>query len=156
MTGWQVEKCPILHAMIKLTVTLALMLVSLAGMSQTGTDTPKSSTDSVFTNVDSASTYPGGEKGWQMFLVRNLRFPEEAISKVRRRKPMEWKVIVRFVVTKEGKVKDVIAETNFGLGLEEEAVRLIKKSGDWLPATQNGVPVNSYKRQPVVFRAEVG
>jgi len=37
-------------------------------------------------------------------------------------------------------------------GLREEAIRVIKKSGQWTPAVQNGRYVKSYKRQPVIFR----
>lgn len=138
-----------------ITFILALMLASFAGMSQT--DTVKSNSlpdDAVFTKVEVESTYPGGDSAWQRFLVKNLRFPEETINKIRGRKPRKWEVMVQFMVTKEGKVKDVTALTNHGGGLEEEAVRLIKRSGNWIPATQNGRVVNSYKRQPVIFRIE--
>ena len=143
--------------MAKITFILMLMLISLAGMSQTDTvrlDTVLS--DGIFTKVEVESSYPGGDKAWQMFLNKNFRFPQEAIDKVRGRKPKQWDVVIQFIVTKEGKVKDVKALTNFGNGLEEEAIRIIKKSGDWIPARQNGVPVNSYKRQPVIFRLEIG
>lgn len=156
MPVWQ-EKIPILRPMIKVIFIFVLMLVSMAGMSQTDTVKPNSfSEDAILTNVDSASSYPGGDKAWQLFLVKNMRFPQETIDKVRGRKSRQWDVMIRFVVTKEGKVKDVIAETSLGGGLEEEAIRLIRKSGNWIPAKQNGVPVNSYKRQPVIFRLEIG
>ena len=140
--------------MAKITFIFVLMLASLAGMSQT--DTVGVDNDAIFTKVEVESTYPGGAKAWQMFLNKNLRFPQEVIDKARGRKPKQWDVIIQFIVTKEGKVKDVQALTKFGNGLEEEAIRIIKKSGDWVPATQNGRPVNSYKRQPVIFRLEMG
>ncbi|MFL5748594.1 MAG: energy transducer TonB, partial [Niastella sp.] len=38
--------------------------------------------------------------------------------------------------------------------LRAEAVRVIKKSGKWTPAVQNGRQVKSYKKQPIVFRLE--
>lgn len=140
--------------MTKLTLTLILTLACLAGKSQT--DTTKAQADAILTNVDSSASYPGGDPAWQKFLVKNMRMPQETIDKIRGRKSRQWTVLIRFTVTKEGKVKDVIAESNHGGGLEEEAIRLIKKSGNWIPATQNGVPVDSYKRQPVVFHVEIG
>jgi hypothetical protein len=36
-------------------------------------------------------------------------------------------------------------------GLRDEAIRVIRKSGQWLPAIQNGSKVKSYKKQPVIF-----
>jgi periplasmic protein TonB len=35
-------------------------------------------------------------------------------------------------------------------------VRVIKKSGKWTPAIQNGNPVRSYKKQPIIFRIDEG
>ena len=62
-------------------------------------------------------------------------------------------VIVQFVVDKEGNVSDVKVLS----GPEElraEAMRVIKKSGKWTPAIQNGRKVNSYKRQPIVVQLQ--
>ena len=63
--------------------------------------------------------------------------------------------MVQFVVDVDGTVSDVKAisgpETG---GLREEAVRVIKKSGKWVPALQNGRSVKAYRRQPVTFRTE--
>jgi protein TonB len=60
---------------------------------------------------------------------------------------------VQFIVDMEGKVSNVEAisgpETG---GLREEAVNVIKKSGRWEPAIQNGRKVKSYKKQPITFR----
>jgi protein TonB len=39
-------------------------------------------------------------------------------------------------------------------GLREEAVRVIKKSGKWTAAIQNGRQVKSYKKQPIVFKLD--
>ena len=62
-------------------------------------------------------------------------------------------VMVQFIVDKDGHISDVeaISGPEKG-GLKEEAVRVIKKSGQWTPAVQNGRYVKSYKRQPVTFQ----
>ena len=62
-----------------------------------------------------------------------------------------YTVIVRFIVAKDGSVSDVVAETSFGYGIEQESVRAIKKSGKWTPAIQNGRNVTAYKRQPITW-----
>ena len=60
-------------------------------------------------------------------------------------------MVVRFIVAKDGSVSDVQAETSHGYGMEQESVRVIKKSGKWVAAIQNGRNVISYKRQPITW-----
>ena len=104
--------------------------------------------DKTFTKVEIESEYPGGASAWQRYLNKNLRYPQDAIDN-----EIQGTVIVQFIVDKAGVVSDVeaIAGPN---ELRDEAVRVIKKSGQWTPAVQNGRQVKSYKKQPIVFRLE--
>jgi protein TonB len=104
--------------------------------------------DKTFTKVEIESEYPGGAAAWQRYLNRNLRYPQDAIDN-----EIQGTVVVQFIVDKEGQVSDV--ESISGpKELRDEAVRVIKKSGKWTPAVQNGRQVKSYKKQPIVFRLE--
>jgi protein TonB len=102
--------------------------------------------DGVFTKVEIESDYPGGLAAWARYLNRNLRYPQEALDA-----EIQGSVLVQFIVDKEGNVSDVEAISG-PQELRAEAVRVIKKSGKWTPAVQNGRQVKSYKKQPVVFR----
>jgi protein TonB len=104
--------------------------------------------DKTFTKVEIESEYPGGAAAWQRYLNRNLRYPQEAIDN-----EVQGPVVVQFIVDKEGNVSDVEAISG-PQELRPEAVRVIKKSGKWTPAVQNGRQVKSYKKQPIVFRLE--
>jgi len=138
--------------MTKALSVLAFLLFSLAGSSQTNTGI-----DSASIAPDSVSAhFPGGNPGWQQFLNKNLRFPQEAIDNVKGRKPRQWDIMISFTVTKEGKLKDLKPETNVGLGFEQEAMRVLRKSPDWVPAQLKGENIDSYVRQPFVFRLEFG
>jgi len=98
--------------------------------------------------VEIESQYPGGLPAWARFLHKNLNYPEAA-----QQNEIQGTVLVQFIVDKEGNVSDVEAVSGpTDGGLREEAVRVIKKSGKWTPAIQNGRNVKSYKRQPVVFQ----
>jgi len=102
--------------------------------------------DRTFTKVEIESEYPGGSPAWQRYLNKTLRYPQEAIDN-----EIQGTVVIQFIVDKEGNVSDVEAVS----GPEElraEAIRVIKKSGTWTPAEQNGRKVKSYKKQPIVFR----
>ncbi len=102
----------------------------------------------IWTKVEIESTYPTGPEGWLRFLNKNLHYPEEAQNI-----EVQGVVMVQFIVDEKGNVSNVQAvsgpETG---GLREEAVRVIKKSGNWTAAIQNGRQVKSYKRQPITFR----
>ena len=63
-------------------------------------------------------------------------------------------MVVQFVVDKEGNISDVRSLTNHGYGMEEEAMRVIKKGPKWNAAIQNGRQVKAYRKQPITFRVE--
>jgi periplasmic protein TonB len=106
--------------------------------------------DKTFTKVEIESEFPGGAGAWLRYLNKNLRYPDDAVNN-----EIQGTVVVQFIVDKEGNVSDVqpISGPDNG-GLREEAVRVIKKSGKWTPAVQNGRQVKSYKKQPIVFKLE--
>ena len=66
---------------------------------------------------------------------------------------IQGSVMVQFIVDKEGNVSNVEAVSG-PEELREEAIRVIKKSGKWNPAVQNGRQVKSYKRQSVLFQLQ--
>lgn len=115
------------------------------GTAQNVIESPKKPEEdiSIHEFVEIESSYPGGLESWKRFLLRNFRPPEE----------VSGTVIVQFIVDKEGNVSDVRAISGPD-ELQAEAVRVIKKSGKWTPAIQNGRKVNSYKKQPITVRIE--
>jgi protein TonB len=104
--------------------------------------------DKTFTKVEIESEYPGGAAAWQRYLIKTLRYPQEAQDN-----EIQGTVVVQFIVDKAGMVSDVEAISG-PKELREEAARVIKKSGQWTPAVQNGRQVKSYKKQPIQFRLE--
>ena len=103
--------------------------------------------DAMFMKVEKESEFPGGTAAWQRFLNKNLRYPDDALNN-----EIQGAVMVQFIVDKDGNVSDVEAVSGPDKGgLREEAIRVIKKSGKWTPALQNGRYVKSYKKQPVTF-----
>ncbi|RZM01980.1 MAG: hypothetical protein EOO88_57455 [Pedobacter sp.] len=102
----------------------------------------------VFSKVEIEASFPDGADGWRKYLVKNLK----ADVPIKNDAPLgEYQVIVRFIVSRDGSISDVVSETNYGYGMEEEVVRIIKKGPFWTPAMQAGKAVNAYRRQPVTF-----
>ncbi|HEX4373777.1 MAG TPA: energy transducer TonB, partial [Puia sp.] len=104
----------------------------------------------IFTKVEVESTYPGGQQGWANYLMNSFKYPGKAIKK-----QIQGTVVIKYIVDKDGNVSNVVAESGpMEGGLREEAIRVIKNSGKWIPAMQNGRKVKAYKRQPIIFKLE--
>jgi len=104
--------------------------------------------DKIWTKVEIESFYPAGMPAWLRFVSKNFHVPDEAINN-----NVAGTVVVQFVVDKEGNVSDVHAVEG-PQELRAEAERVIKKSGRWTAAVQNGAKVNSYKRQPITVKLD--
>jgi Gram-negative bacterial TonB protein C-terminal/GldM third domain len=105
----------------------------------------------IFEKVDIAASFSGGDLEWRRFLERNLRGDVAAENGA----PSGiYTVVMQFVVDKDGNISDIKPLTQFGYGMEEEVVRILKKSPKWSPAMQNGKPVKAYRKQPITFMIE--
>jgi antitoxin component YwqK of YwqJK toxin-antitoxin module len=94
------------------------------------------------------ASFQEGVSDWQNYLAENVK----TSVPVKKKAPLgQYQVIVRFIVGENGKIVDAEAETHIGYGMEEEVVRVIKKSPKWNPAIVMGKPVNAYRRQPITF-----
>ncbi len=83
------------------------------------------------------------------FIYGNINYPQSA-----RRRDIEGKAIIRFVITKEGKVDEVTPLRGVCQAIEKECIRIINSSPEWSPETVNDQPVNVYFNMPVNFRLE--
>ena len=118
-------------------------------------EVPKTEDDEnkIFNKVEVEAEFPGGNSAWVRYLKNNL----DANTPVDNGAPEgTYQVIVRFIVSRDGSISDVVAETKFGYGMEAEAVKIIKKGPKWTPALQNGRNVNAYRRQPITFVVSEG
>ncbi len=111
-------------------------------------ETPKDVEPAIFLKVEKEAEFPGGISAWSNYLRKNLN-PGNVVENGA--PAGTYQVIVRFIVSKDGEISDVVAETKFGYGMEEQAVQAIRKGPNWVPALQNGRNVNAYRRQPITF-----
>lgn len=85
---------------------------------------------------------------WESFLRRHLN-PDVPVDNDA--PGGRYRIVIQFVVDKEGNISEIKPLTNFGYGMEEEAVRVLRKSPKWEPAIQGGYKVKAYHRQPITF-----
>jgi hypothetical protein len=130
-----------------------VLILMAAGMSAfITTSSAQEATDtSIFDRVEVEAEYPGGTSAWIKYLQNNLNahIPADRGAPVGR-----YTVIVQFIVDKDGSVSDIKPLTNLGYGMEQEVLRVIRLSGLWTPAMQDGRTVKAYRKQPVTFQLE--
>jgi TonB family protein len=91
-----------------------------------------------YSNLSYKAYYPGGVKMLNNFLDNNILYPQEAIEK-----KIQGKVYVSFVIDKNGNVKNERIISGIHKLLDDEALRVLKLLGRWIPATNKGVNVES-------------
>jgi len=102
----------------------------------------------IFDKVEIEASFPGGDSKWRQYLERNCN---GQVASDNGAAEGTYQTVVQFVVDKEGNISDVKALTNHGFGMEDEAMRVIKKGPKWKPAVQNGRQVKAYRKQPITF-----
>ena len=78
----------------------------------------------IFDKVEIEASFPGGDSKWRQYLERNAN---GQVATDNGAPEGTYTTVVQFVVDKEGNISDVRALTNHGYGMEEEAIRVIKK-----------------------------
>ncbi len=81
------------------------------------------------------------------YLAAHVRYPQKA-----KRKNIQGRVVIRFVIDKDGSLRDLFAVSSPADILSDEALRVIKAMPKWKPAKLNGEAVPVYFTLPIVFR----
>jgi len=104
------------------------------------------SRDTAFTKADVVPEFPGGMEAFLKFLVKVMRYPAAA-----RERGVQGRVLVSFVVERDGSLTDIKVARGIGSGCDEEAVRVMKLSPKWIPGSQNGNPVRVAYTMPLSY-----
>jgi TonB family protein len=128
--------------MTVLVITLCVGCAS-SGSSATDLEIPVEELD--ITDLNSVDSEPELVDGW-LGVMRDIRYPEEA-----RREGVEGEVYIRFIVDKNGYVRNPEVIQGIGHGCDEEAVRVISRS-KFHPAMKDGEPVHVEFTVPISFR----
>jgi TonB family protein len=102
--------------------------------------------DAPYVMVEEMPAYPGGDIELLNSIKNNVRYPETA-----KKAKIEGRVIVRFIVSSDGKAEGVSVLKGVDPQLDAEAIRVIYKLADFKPGRQGGKPVNVWYMAPVNF-----
>ena len=126
-----------------ITKTGGLLFIESRGMLADSTK------DKVYTAVDHQPIFPGGEAGFGQYLAKTLRYPKMA-----REKNIQGRVVVGFIVEKDGSLSGVKVMRSLGYGTDEEAVRAITASPRWIAGSEKGIKVRVQYAVPINFALE--
>lgn len=104
----------------------------------------------IYNSVDIIPAFPGGRKNLIRYLNKNLKYPFKA-----RNQKIEGRVIVQFVVDRNGLIRNVTVLEGVEETLDAEATRVISEMPPWNPGVKNGENVNVYLILPVSFYISV-
>ncbi len=102
-----------------------------------------------FDIVEQMPSFPGGTKKLMDYLNKNIRYPEALAETC-----IQGRVIISFVVEKDGSISDIKVAKSLDPLLDEEAVRVVSGMPKWNPGKQNGVTVRVKYTVPVTFRLQ--
>ena len=107
------------------------------------------SEDEVFQVVEQAPEYPGGMAALMKWIGKEIKYPSIA-----QEMNIEGKVIVQFVIGRDGAVRDVQVLRTVDPTLDKEAVRVVKAMRKWIPGRQRGEPVSVRFTLPITFKLQ--
>ena len=109
----------------------------------------KPTEEEIFQAVEQQAEFPGGTAALMKWLSSNIRYPEAA-----QQNDVQGRVIVKFVVEKDGSVSQAQIVKGVDKDLDKEALRVVNKMPKWQAGKNNGVAVRSYFTLPVQFRLQ--
>ena len=105
--------------------------------------------DPVFQVVEQMPEFPGGMGECMKWLQANIKYPKEA-----KEKGEQGRVILQFIVERDGSVTDVKVVRRISLALDAEAIRVASAMHKWKPGMQRGKVVRVKYTLPVMFSLE--
>ena len=103
----------------------------------------------IFDVVEEMPSFPGGNGALMSYLASNIKYPVVA-----QENGVQGRVIVSFVVERDGSISDVRVARSVDPSLDREAQRVVKSMPRWKPGKQNGSAVRVKYTVPVVFRLQ--
>ena len=125
-----------------LSVLAILMMANTTVMAQ-----EKKVDNNVYNTSEVMPKYPGVIQAMMRFIGENVRYPQEAIDN-----GIQGRVLVSFVVEKDGSVSDVKVLKGIGSGCDEEAIRVVEAMPKWEPGKDKGKTVRVKYDLPISFK----
>lgn len=114
---------------------------------EVGKDKIYNEEDEIYNMVEKYPEFPGGMDGLMKYFQKNVKYPQEAKDK-----KIHGRVIVQFVVNKDGSICEANVVKPVDPQLDAEALRVVNAMPHWIPGKQKGECVRTRFTLPVTFR----
>ncbi len=105
--------------------------------------------EEIFTAVEQMPQFPGGEGELLKYISTHIKYPTMAAEN-----NIQGRVVVKFVVQKDGKVGEVVVLRGKDPDLDKEAVRVVKTLPNFIPGKMNGQAVSVWYTLPINFKLQ--
>lgn len=110
---------------------------------------PEPVKEEIFTAVEQMPQFPGGEAELLKYISSHIKYPTMAAEN-----NIQGRVVVKFVVGKDGRVGDVVVVRGKDPDLDKEAVRVVKTLPNFIPGKMNGQAVSVWYTLPINFKLQ--
>ena len=126
--------------------SIALVLM-VSGFCPVMAMNPDESDEEIVNVADENAQFPGGDEACMKWLRDHIKYPS-----ICQEQGVQGRVIVSFVVNRDGSIVDAKVMRSPDEHLSEEALRVVKAMPKWKPARQGNKTVRSRFNLPVMFR----
>ena len=149
MPNWTPGKQKGKPVRVRFTLPVTFHLNGDAPKQATEAKQPEATDDKIFQVVEDQPEFPGGMEALMKHLSKEIKYPKEAQDK-----GTQGRVIVQFVVKKDGSITDAKIMKPVDPLLDAEALRVVSEMPNWIPGKQRGEAVNVRFTLPVTFRLQ--
>lgn len=103
--------------------------------------------DMIYRDVEEMPSFPEGQDGVFGYISKNIHYPVVAEEN-----GIQGRVLVSFIIEKDGSLTDFVIEKSVDPSLDKEAIRLVRSMPKWNPGKKDGQSVNVKYTLPITFR----
>lgn len=127
-------------------LALASVFISPQQIYAKGMTNPSNKAKTEHVIADRQPSFPGGNEALNDFLQNNIKYPVEAEEK-----GIEGRVILSFIVNKDGSISGIHVVRGVHPLLDKEAIRVLKLMPRWIPGRKNGRATQERYTAPFTF-----
>ncbi len=121
--------------------------MSVSQYVQTDVENPEAVEDGILLSAEESPQFPGGDSALMTYIQSHIHYPFAA-----KEIGLEGRVVVKFVVQKDGTLDQFAVARGVHPMLDDEALRVIRDLPNFIPGKQNGEPVDVWYVVPVEFK----
>ena len=123
--------------------------IQVQDQSEAKTETQELDDNKIYDVCDEMPQFPGGPQALFEYLSKSIKYPVDAENN-----HIKGRVIVQYVVERDGSISNVIVTKSVYPSLDNEAIRVIQSMPHWIPGKKDGVAVRVKYTVPVTFNLQ--